>query len=744
MSLRNLKISQKLPGAIATVAVGAVIVTGVVAYAIGAYELEIEAKNKVSTLMASREQALEYYLDSIRTDLVTLSDNDMVVDGLTKFEEGWDDLGADVEKILHRLYIDDNPNPLGEKHKMDRATDGSSYTEAHAHYHPWFRNFLEARGYYDIFLVNHHGKLVYTVFKEEDYATNLLTGKWKDTGLGKVVRAVLDDFKPGKVVFDDFAPYAPSHGAPASFIAAPIFDEFGEKHGILVFQMPIDRINSVMQVSTGMGETGETYIVGPDLLMRSDSRFSKDSTILKTKVDTSTVKKALSGGTGVEIVDDYRGIPVVSAYAPLELHGTRWAVMAEIDEEEALTLVTAMGQYMAITVVIIAAVAALIGFFTVRGTVHEIIRSADVAARAAKGDLDTRVLGIKRTDELGVLQNSINRLLDRAEAFSREAGAALKYASKGDYFRVILPEGMVGSFARRAEIINEGLQSMDNKSTSFTENAGRMGANIKDVVGNVMSTATQIGQSSGEMAGVASDTSNQSSTVSTAAEEAAENVQSVAAATEEFSAAISEVAQQVQRSADLGKAAVDRAAHADETIQTLSNAASRIGEVVNLINDIAEQTNLLALNATIEAARAGDAGKGFAVVASEVKNLANQTARATDEIVEQIKSMQDVVNDAVHAIDEIGTSIKDIDEAGSAIAASVEEQRAVVTDISSSIQSAVGKVTVVAETISSVSEGANTTSASVEQVRHAADDLQKRAEGLNRDVDGFLAAVANG
>jgi len=561
--------------------------------------------------------------------------------------------------------------------------------------------------------------------------------------LGQIVKTVLDDFKKDKIVFTDFSPYAPSHGAPASFIAAPVFDEKGEKHGVLVFQMPIDDINSIMQAAAGMGKSGETYIVGDDFLMRSDSRFSEESTILKTKVETSTVEAGLEGKSGVDIVADYRGIPVVSAYVPIEFLGIKWSVIAEIDEDEAMAAASKMGLYALLTALAAVIFSIAAGFFAVRGTISEILRTSDIMYRAASGDLDARVLNIRLSDEVGKMQTSVNQLLDRTEAFSREAGAALKYASRGEYFRIILPQGMVGSFARRAEIVNDGLIAMDKKSSDFVQNAETMGNSIKEVVESVLSTATQIGSASEQMAGVANTTSEQSTSVSTAADDASGNVQSVAASTEEFSASINEVGQQVRRSADLGKGAVERAERADETINSLTEAAARIGEVVGLINDIAEQTNLLALNATIEAARAGDAGKGFAVVASEVKNLANQTAKATDEIVGQINTMKDVVGNAVDAINDIGVSIKEIDSSGSAIASSVDEQRSVVTEISSNVQNAVTQVTLVAETITNVSEGANSTSIAVREVSHAATDLKQKAIGLNNDVDEFLKAVTS-
>ncbi|MCW9033008.1 MAG: methyl-accepting chemotaxis protein [Alphaproteobacteria bacterium] len=389
----------------------------------------------------------------------------------------------------------------------------------------------------------------------------------------------------------------------------------------------------------------------------------------------------------------------------------------------------------------IVAIIAIISFAGINKVLAEIRRTGDILEAAAKGDLNIRVLNIQRGDSVGAMQQATNRLLDRTEAFAREAGAALEYAAKGEYFRKIGMTGMVKGFAVQAQIINEGLSSMDQRTKTFAENATAVGGKIKEVVTSVSSTATQLEDSSRDMSTVARDTSDQSTTVAEAAETAYGNVESVAAATEEFTASIGEVSAQVARSSEMGKAAVIKVRDANTTVETLATAADKIGEVVGLINDIAEQTNLLALNATIEAARAGDAGKGFAVVASEVKNLANQTAKATEEIVQQINSMQTATKEAVSAIGGIGESIDEIDETGTAIAGAVGEQNAVVNEISGNIQQAVTGVRTVAETIREVAKGAETTNSSVGSVNNAAVDLQQRAANLNRDVDAFINSV---
>jgi hypothetical protein len=183
--------------------------------------------------------------------------------------------------------------------------------------------FVEARGYYDFFLIGTDGDVLYSVEKEADLETNLVTGPWRETGLAEVFRGAMEAAGEREVVFSDFAPYAPSAGEPAMFVATAMLDAHGQVLGVLALQVPTERIKSIMQFTAGMGATGETYLVGEDLLMRSDSRFSADPTILKTEVDTEPVKRALGGESGTMFVPDYRGVTVLSAYSATQVGGFR-------------------------------------------------------------------------------------------------------------------------------------------------------------------------------------------------------------------------------------------------------------------------------------------------------------------------------------------------------------------------------------------------------------------------------------
>ncbi|MBF0368165.1 MAG: methyl-accepting chemotaxis protein [Magnetococcales bacterium] len=313
--------------------------------------LREESFRKLGAVQQIKTTQIKNYLGSIKEDVQLLAGNHMMIDGLEAFEAGWDQLGSSVTSELQRMYITENPNPAGQKHRLDANTEDTLYNRAHAKFHPWIRNLLENRGYYDVFLVNEAGKVAYTVYKELDFGTDLNSGQWRNTDLAKIYRMVSDNFRPGYVAFTDFSPYAPSAGAPASFIAAPIFDHAGKRHGVLVFQMPIDRINAIMGERTGLGKSGETYLIGPDKLMRSDSFLDpKYHTVaasfadpVKGKVDTESARLALSGKQGAKVILDYNDNPVLSAYAPIDFLGVRWAMLAEIDVAEAFSPVDDQG-----------------------------------------------------------------------------------------------------------------------------------------------------------------------------------------------------------------------------------------------------------------------------------------------------------------------------------------------------------------------------------------------------------------
>ena len=726
----NLKISFKLPAFIVGAALISGLAVGVANDFTAEAQLHSEVEQKLVGIMESRKSALKDYINSIEQDLRAMAVNDMVQQSLSGFTAAYRSVGDNPLKTLHELYITKNPNPTGEKHKLDAAKDDSEYTMQHELVHSKFRTLLIERDYYDIFLVDMQGNVVYTVFKELDYATNLKTGKYKDTDLAVVANKAIASGKRGQLFFEDFEPYAPSFGAAASFMATPVLADDDTPLGALVFQMPIGRINSVMQQRAGLGESGESYIVGADFLMRSDSRFSEESTILKTKVEGPTTKAALAGTTGIAKVLDYRGVSVMSAHAPFEVLGTTWAIMTEIDSDEAFAGVQTMRMTSLIIGAIVVLVVGVIGFFLSRTIAMPMVKLTGVMGALAEGDNDIEVPYQARADELGDMGQAVQVFKDNAIEKMRleeeEKRAAGERERQEEAERQRETEENAQRQARQ--------ENIDNLTSGF-------GETVEEVLTAVAAQSTEMESSAQSMTDIAKQTLDESVTVASAAEQATASVQTVASAAEELSSSISEISRQVAHSADISGKAVEAAEGTNQTIRDLAEAASRIGEVVDLINDIANQTNLLALNATIEAARAGDAGKGFAVVASEVKNLASQTAQATEDIGAQIGAIQGTTQEAVSAIEGIGSTIAEMNEIATTIASAVEEQGAATGEISRNVQEAARGTEDVSQSIVTVKSGSEQTGDASGSVLAASQELGERFQGLRSEVEKFLTDI---
>lgn len=355
----------------------------------------------------------------------------------------------------------------------------------------------------------------------------------------------------------------------------------------------------------------------------------------------------------------------------------------------------------------------IIAFLIGRSISTPIINMTSSMQALANGNLETEIPGQDRKDEIREMAEAVQIFKENAVERARlEADQAKQ--------------------EERAEV---------EKKATLNKLADDFQSGVQGVVDTVTTSSTQLQSTAQDLSGVVRTANDQTASVSSASEQAASNVQSVASAAEELSASIREISNQVGRSSEIATTAVNEATKADEMVNGLDTAAQKVGDVVQLITDIAEQTNLLALNATIEAARAGDAGKGFAVVASEVKNLANQTARATDEISKQIGEIQTASLEAVQSIKGIARTISEISTITGSVSNAVDEQNAATAEIAQNIQQVAAGTDQVSSNIAGISESIGKTDTSANDVLTAADGLSEQSGILRSQVSTFIEKI---
>jgi methyl-accepting chemotaxis protein len=436
--------------------------------------LEEEVQSTLTAVRDLKRDGVERYFEGIHSQVITLSKSRMIIDSMGLFSQHFNDFreqtkvtkqelevareslneyygeqfgpefvsqnsgskapiasmlnGLDDDSLaLQYQYISNNPNPLGSKDALDTPNDDSEYGKLHESVHPGIRKFQQEFGYYDIFLCDPStGDIVYSVFKELDYTTSLIDGPYANTGIGKAFQAAMKITDPDGVTLTDFDPYLPSYMAPASFIASPIFD--GDRTvGVLIFQMPLDRISAVMASKSGMGESGDSYLVGADRLLRSDSHLDPENYNVvgsfrdaeAKRIQTEAVDAALSGSDDCSLTTNYMGTEVLSAWATVNIgSGIQWAVCVEQSKEESFAAImelrqsAAAGRQSLLTqLLVLAGISFSLIFFMARRVAlsisKPIIMTADAIAKVAEGDLSNQ-LPVATGDEIGQMAESFN------------------------------------------------------------------------------------------------------------------------------------------------------------------------------------------------------------------------------------------------------------------------------------------------------------------------------------------------
>jgi len=394
MSIFNDGLKKTLVGWFSLVVLLAVVSMGVIVFYSASEALDGAALTHLDSVKIGRA---DYVVDVLRGDmkaLETLAASSDVMDAYELLKEYHDNGGAQEDGTFD--------------------VTSNAYMEIVAIIDPYFGNFVKDLGYHDLmFICKDHGHIMYSVLKESDLGQNLGEGELKDTNLAKLWSYVVST---GKATIVDFSSYGPSGDQVGLFIGAPVFSASGELEAVLALQLDVVQINSIMNNSTGMGDTGESYLVGTDRLMRSDSRFAKDSTILKQKVDSVAVDAAFAGESGTDVITDYRGIQVLSSYAPMNLNQKLgadfdWAIIAEQDTSEAFAAVRDMLILTLIAGGVVLIVSIGIGLVAANGIVRPLIRLKTTANKVAEGDLSIEIEASRRNDEIGDLSRSFGMMV---------------------------------------------------------------------------------------------------------------------------------------------------------------------------------------------------------------------------------------------------------------------------------------------------------------------------------------------
>ncbi|MGS2718210.1 methyl-accepting chemotaxis protein [Eionea flava] len=630
--------------------------------------------------------------------------------------------------MLQYQYIVANPNELDKKADMDApANEFSAYSTSHRSYHEVFRSYVSDLGYGDVYFVNADGEITYSYRKGFELGTSLVDGPFADSGLARAYNRSLE-VKKGEIVIEDFSRYAPLLDSPAAFVASPLI-KFRRVRGVFIVQFPIDVIDAIMTndkewKKVGLGETGENYLVGSDYTLRNTSRLyfeqpdayinklraynevnpqpvddiiSSGTDIGLQKIVTPSTQAALAGESGFNIFERYDGHEVLSTYSPINVQGFDWAIVSEIDRDEAFKSATELAKQLNSSLAVIAVLVILVSIVVVLLLANIIFKPLHLITQRmneiASGDGNLK----SRLDDAGD-----NEISEFATSFNL-------FISKLDY--------IVEQVAETSSLLLTQSSGLLDLSQSGKDQSLKQKDTMQNVVDSIHQITSNIDQNN------------------------------------EYANSTSEAAVDANKKANEGKKTTDKAVIAIETIskevsatsealQGLEDDSKNIAAVLSVIDDISNQTNLLALNAAIEAARAGENGRGFAVVADEVRSLSHRIQTETHSIAETINKLQTGTGDAVstmkRSVEKSKSGVELASEAGTVLEMVVEGSSKI-NQMNEKIAQATQQQNVIIHTINNNIDTANEVTEATLESSIAIDGIGSKISDLANELQDLVS-----
>ncbi|MCB1388341.1 MAG: methyl-accepting chemotaxis protein [Rhodobacteraceae bacterium] len=729
--LTQSRISLRLPALIVSALAVSIATSSAVYYQVFKSEIRQQTEQRAQLLSEGTRRAYTTWLDEMFRTIEDLGEGHLAPDAMRSFNEalalqspGW------LEEV-RTAYLDANTYPAGERRRLDRGVSRPVYDVVHESFHPYLREHQERFGYYDLFLITPEGQVIYTIEKENDFATDLATGPYRDTDLANVWRAVMDG-APGTTAFSDFEPYAPSNGQPASFVARRIVDHEvpgAPVIGVVAIQLPTDAIGVSLESAGNLGENDEIYLLGADGRTRNAARREGGFGMLDGLADLTQVRTARAGDDGVfDQVEGVHGQLVDAAVDSFSAHGLRWSTIVELDHADAYAALSAFRRQAILFTALGVVLSLAIGWAVARSITRPMRAVNGSMQELADERYDRIVAEVDRHDEIGDLARGLDSFRIQLSG-ARDARVAQEEA-RGEQARVVddlgrglrdLADGHLDM--RLEQAYSEGYEQLRR---DFNATVETMEALMRSIAGN----AAEIRARAEEISASSDDLSHRTETQAATLEETAAALDELTASVRAAADSASEVEHVV---ADARKEAEKSGQVVSEAVSAMSlirKSSNEISQIIGVIDDIAFQTNLLALNAGVEAARAGDAGRGFAVVASEVRALAQRSSEAAKQIktlitgsTEQVETGVGLVGRAGETLNMIIERVGNIDTLVGGIANGAREQSSGLNEIN------VG--------VSQLDQVTQQNAAMVEEVTAASVTLKNEALSLGEAVARF-------